>query len=109
MALVGIEDRDEAIALREQVVFVDQRLLPKPEEGTYYLSELVGLSVVDTVGRKLGKLLEIFDNGAHEVYVVGENKQEILLPVIEGVVISVDLEAGEMIVDPPCGLPGVDD
>ena len=45
---------------------------------------------------------EILETGANDVYVVhAEDGNEILLPAIEAVVLSVNLEKGEMVVHPP--------
>ena len=108
LALTGIADRDAAEGFRGLDVFVERAVLPELEEGLYYAADLLGLEVVDTSGRSLGRLREVFDNGAHEVYVVGDARREVLLPVIEGVVLEVDPEAGRIVVDPPAGLPGLE-
>jgi len=107
LELDGVEDRDTAESLRGSDVLVEREVLEPLGEGLYYATDLIGLEVVDTAGRSLGRLREVFDNGAHEVYVVGEGDDEILLPVIDGVVIEVDPEAGRVVVAPPEGLPGL--
>jgi 16S rRNA processing protein RimM len=108
LALSEVAGMDEAEALRGQLVFVDRNCLPPNEEGEFFAAELIGIRVEDRSGRPLGVLREIFDNGAHEVYVVVGDESEILLPVIEGVVLSVDLDGDLIVVDPPSGLPGLD-
>jgi len=107
LALEDIGDLSAAEGFRGQKVFIMRDLLPPLEEGTYYVADLIGLRVEDRRGRNLGTLHEIFDNGAHEVYAVRHGMREILLPVIDSVVISVDIEAGRMVVVPPAGLPGI--
>ena len=42
----------------------------EPEEGEHYVCDLIGLSVFDEEGSKLGVLKEILQNGAADVYVV---------------------------------------
>lgn len=107
LRLTGVDDRDAADAFRGQAVFVERAVLPPLEDGLVYAADLIGLEVFDTTGRSLGTLREVFDNGAHEVYVVAAGEREVLLPVIEGVVIEVSVEAGRIVVDPPEGLPGL--
>ena len=107
LELEGVQDREQAGALRGLQVFVDRAQLPEPEEGCCYAGELIGLLVQDPAGKILGVLDEIFDNGAHEVYVVKGERGEILLPVLQGVVLEVDLENRRMVVSVPPGLPGL--
>jgi 16S rRNA processing protein RimM len=107
LALWGVDSLDSAEALKGQHVFVPRDQLPDTEPGSFYAGDLEGVTVADTTGRVLGVLEEIFDNGAHEVYVVRDGSREILLPVVDGVVVEVDLDAGRVVVEPPEGLPGL--
>lgn len=107
LALEGVDSLELAEALQGQRVFVPRDQLPDAEPGSFYAGDLEGLTVADTEGNLLGVLAAIFDNGAHEVYVVRDGSREIMLPVVDGVVVAVDLGAGRMVVKPPEGLPGL--
>lgn len=64
-------------------------------EGEYYYHQIIGLKVVTTEGRELGKIKEILAPGANDVWVVQRPKQsDLLLPVIDDVVKQVDLDGG---------------
>lgn len=102
--LEAVTTVEAAQELREQLLFVDRALLPPAEDGAYYEADLLGLEVVDGEGRVLGCLTGIFDNGAHDIYVVAKEQGELLVPVIDGVVQAVDLEGGRMVVALPSGL-----
>jgi 16S rRNA processing protein RimM len=102
IAFTGIENPEQAGLLRNKPVYVQAAALPELPEGSYYHHQLIGLAVVDNEGQNLGTLSEILETGANEVYVVTPAEgAEILLPVIEGVVLGVDLERKEMRVNPP--------
>ena len=73
-------------------------------EGENYAHDLIGLQVETTDGRVLGKLAEILYTGANDVYVVNRPGAEVLIPALNHVVITVDLEAGRMLVQLPEGL-----
>lgn len=105
LALEGIERIEQAQGLINQDLFVFRDELPACEEGTYYADDLLGLAVFDPAGRELGKLIEIFDNGAHEIYVVQNASGQVLIPVVDGVIREVDLEAGRLVASLPEGLP----
>jgi 16S rRNA processing protein RimM len=57
------------------------------------------LQVVDENGRPLGRLKQILETGANDVYIVQpEQGKEILLPAIDSVLRSIDLAQGQIIV-----------
>jgi len=62
------------------------------------------LAVQTEDGESLGELVDIFETGSNDVYVVKAGSREILIPAIEEVVLDVNLAAGRMVVRPPDGL-----
>lgn len=63
---------------------------------------MIGLAVEDTKGNDLGKVKEVLQPGANDVYVVAKDGQpDLLLAAIKSVIISIDMEKGKMVVDPP--------
>ncbi len=104
VALEGISDPERARELSGLDVFAALEDLPPLSGGARYTGELIGLTVVDLAGRRLGRLSRIFDNGAHDIFVVEENGREHLLPVAGGIFREVDLAGGRVIVDIPPGL-----
>jgi 16S rRNA processing protein RimM len=84
--------------LRNQIVYVLTADRPPLPEGEYYHHQLIGLRVIDDTGRHLGLLTRILETGgANDVYLVtSQENRELLLPDIEEVVLSIDLNAGEM-------------
>ncbi len=104
VALDTITDRNKAETLIGAAVVADRASLPPLDDGEYYWRDLIGLSVVDTADRHLGTLTAIFPTGSNDVYVVQQGADEILVPALESVVVSVDLDAGVMRVDLPEGL-----
>lgn len=98
LKLQGVDSPEDASKLREQVVQVPiKEAVPLPE-GKYYLYQLIGLNVKTTEGRNLGKIEDVLDTGANDVYVVNDGQREVLIPAIEPVVKHVDLDRGEMLV-----------
>lgn len=97
ITLDGIDDREAVGKLRNQYVYVLAVDRPSLPEGKYYHHQLIGLSVVDKNGTSLGKLTEILETGANDVYVVrSESGKEILLPAIPSVVLDVNQAQGRM-------------
>jgi 16S rRNA processing protein RimM len=62
------------------------------QEGEYYVRDIVGCSVVNEDGEALGTIADILKPGANDVWVVKRPKgKEWLLPVIDDVVLAVDV------------------
>lgn len=101
VSIKGSETPEEAGRYRNMVMYVRRDQLPDLPEDQYYHHQLLGLSVVDESGQVLGKLVEIIETGANDVYVVKpEQGADILFPAVEGVVLEVDLEKSLMRVHP---------
>jgi 16S rRNA processing protein RimM len=60
--------------------------------------------VSTTQGEPLGKITEVFTTEGNDTYVANGDRGEILIPAIEDVVKSIDLEQGRMVIDPIEGL-----
>ncbi len=104
MSLDSVDVIERARELAGMRIFVRRDDLPPPEDGSYYVDDLIGMRVEDETGSSLGVITEIFDNGAHDIYVVRGEAGEIMLPIIDGVVQSLDVPSGKMVVRPPAGL-----
>ena len=104
IALEGITDRTSAEILIGAGLYIDRSELPEPEAGRWYWCDLIGLEVYQTDGLYLGRIENLFETGSNDVLVVKQGETEILIPVIESVVRSVDLEEKMVTVDLPEGL-----
>lgn len=101
VAFTGLDDVEMVGRLRNLLVYVKGNDLPSLPEGEYYFHQLLNLRVLDESGLELGRLTDILETGANDVYVVAtESGKELLLPVIEDVILAVDLQKGEMVVRP---------
>lgn len=82
---------------RNQLLYTAKSDAPELPPGEYYLYEFIGLDVVDEKDVPLGKVSEVLQTGANDVYVVtNESGGELLLPAIAEVVLDVDIAAKKM-------------
>lgn len=94
VSLRGYDTPETAGRFRNQWVYVKAKDVPSLPEGRHYKYEMIDLDVVDDNGNALGKLVEILETGANDVYIVrDESGKETLLPAIPSVILSVDMEA----------------
>ncbi len=94
-----IKSMDEAEDYKGTYLYVPSSDLPPIEEGTYYLHDLEGITVYTDEGECLGRVDSIIETGARNVFsVLDDEKNEILLPNIEDVVLNIDLDDRRMTV-----------
>ena len=104
LKLSSIDCAEHAETLRGKSIDIPQDQLHTLPKGQYYHFQLIGLNVVTTSGEPLGEIKEILTGESNDTYVVQSTKGEILIPGIEDVVRSVDLERGFMEIEPIAGL-----
>jgi len=104
LSLKGVTTRNQAQALIGSELFIEKTQLSKPDDGSYYWHDLIGLEVFSTDNNYLGRLHSIIQTGSNDVYVVKKEENEILIPALESVVHTIDLEKKRMRVELPEGL-----
>lgn len=105
LKLEGIDDINEAEKYRNKVLTVPREELGDLPEGTYYICDLLGCTVETIDGRNLGKITDVIKTGSNDVYVVEEpGKKQVLIPVIDDVVKSVDIDGKHIVIEPLKGL-----
>ena len=93
----GVDSIEAAQSLAGQEVLVAREDFESLPEGEYYRFEIEGLKVFDDTGKYYGVIEDIIETGSNDVYVVRENDKEWLVPMIDSVVQSIDLEQGKLI------------
>ena len=101
--LAGVATRNDAEALRGQVVEVDRAALELDDEDVL-LDDLVGCRVQRVDGTPWGTIAAI-EGGMQDRLVIHDGDIERQLPLVDEFVTDIDLEAGVVTVDPPDGLP----
>jgi len=94
LALDGINDRDQAHALKGARIFVGRDDFPKVDKDTYYWVDLIGCQASNLQGAYLGEVLDVTENGAHGVIAIGDTVSRVtkqLVPFVKEVVHNVDL------------------
>lgn len=99
-----IDSLEDAERLRGQPLEIHHSQLQDLPDEEYYHFQLIGLEVWTTAGKLLGNITEILAPTSNDNYVVKGAEGEILIPAIDDVVKSVDLNQGRMIIEPIAGL-----
>lgn len=92
--LEGIKDVEGAALLKNHVLYADRADFHL-EEGKHFLADLIGLPVIDAEsGTLYGKLSEIMNRGASDIYVIDTPSGERMMPAVKEFVKRVDLDEG---------------
>lgn len=100
--ILKIEDIDsieQAMQYKNKYLEVKREEAVKLPEGRYYVADIIGCSVLDTDNHELGKVYDVIFTKNNDVYWVKGNK-ELLIPVLEHIVVSIDVEKKEIIIKP---------
>ena len=88
-----INDIDAAQKYKNKIICAQREMLGELPEGTYYIADLIGLNVVTDDGREIGVISDVFNAGSSDIYEVKrEGMKNLLLPVIDDVVLKIDLD-----------------
>ena len=102
--LAGIQDANAAAALKGGIVMVSRASLPPIQPSEFYYFQAIGCEVFLTDHTRLGTIAEVFSNGANDVLVVRGERREVLVPVIEDIVKSIDLDSRRVVIESVPGL-----
>ena len=90
--LENVEDVNAAMALKGRTVFIDRADARLPK-GAFFLQDIIGAAVVDESGNEIGKLADVMETPASNVYVV-KGETEHLIPAVPEFILSTDAENG---------------
>ncbi len=105
LKLRGIDQIEQAELLRNSYLKIDRNEEEPLEENTYYIVDLLGLSVYTEEDVLLGILDDIYNTGSNDIYVVKDSLgKQTLLPAIQDVIKEIDIENQKIIVHVMKGL-----
>ena len=105
LKLKGIDQIEQAELLRNSYLKIDRNEEEPLEENTYYIVDLLGLSIYTEEGILLGILDDIYNTGSNDIYVVKDSLgKQTLLPAIQDVIKEIDIENQKIIVHVMKGL-----
>jgi 16S rRNA processing protein RimM len=93
----GVDSIEAAQSLSGQDILVAREDFESLPEGEYYRFEIEGLKAFDDTGKYYGIVEDIIATGSNDIYVVRGDGKEWLVPMIDSIVQSIDLEQGKLI------------
>ena len=99
----GVDTAEAAQALRNTVLYMNRDDAKLPE-GTYFIADLLGLEAVTEQGEVMGRITDVLETGANDVYEITQGDKKYYIPAIPSVVLKTDIDAGRMTIYPMEGL-----
>ncbi len=92
--LSGVNDMDAAMALKNQTVYAERSDF-KLDDGEYFIADIIGIDVIDAKnGKVYGKVADIINRGASDIYVVDTPNGERMIPAVDEFIVKTDIEKG---------------
>ena len=94
----GINDMDSAIALKNTVLYAAREDFDL-KDGEYFIADLIGIDVIDfNNGKIYGKITDIINRGASDIYVVDTPVGERMIPAVPEFIKKTDPNSGVYVV-----------
>jgi 16S rRNA processing protein RimM len=97
LTLEGVVSIEQAEELRGAWLMIPPEERMPLEEGEYYISDLIGMTVYTEDGNRLGLVKKITQTAAYDLYEVGSH----LIPAVKEFVLKIDMKNRRMIVRLP--------
>jgi 16S rRNA processing protein RimM len=96
--LTGLDNRTLAELHRGRYLEVPVDAVHRLPEGEFYHHQLMGLEVVTASGASLGRVAEVLERPANDVWIAREGNVEHLVPATREAVVGVDLDSRRVVV-----------
>lgn len=101
----GLDDRDRAASMKGTRILVSRADFPEPEDGAFYVADLVGIEV-RAGERRLGRVHQVHATDGGDVLEIHGAGEPWFLPFASDAISDVDPEAGSLQVDPVLAAEG---
>lgn len=86
-----ITNKTDGVALSGFSIFVRKDILGL-EDDEYYASDIIGMMAITVDGEELGEITDLMETAAHDIYIIGKGKEEIMVPSVDEFVKEINFE-----------------
>lgn len=98
LKIEGIDTMNDAELYKKKYIDVLKEDAVKPEEGGYYVSDIIGCSVYDDTGAYLGKVNDVIKTKNNDAYQV--EGMDVLIPAFKEIITKIDIDEKKIIIRP---------
>jgi 16S rRNA processing protein RimM len=106
-AIVALEDINTPEQAQEIVgkdLYLPLTDRPDSGPGQFYFHEIIGFTVVDKEKGEIGKVKQVLDRPEQSLLQISHGNKEILIPLVDEIILSVDKTNRRITVEAPEGL-----
>lgn len=93
----GIDNINDVELYKGKGLYIPRENAVKLEKNEYFIADLIDLSVTSDEGELLGKITDVLQTGANDVYVIEQKDgSELLIPAIRDCILDVSIDQGTM-------------
>jgi 16S rRNA processing protein RimM len=104
LKLEDVSSESDADALLKKDLYLPIDLLPKLEGNTFYYHEIIGFQVIDENFGTVGQITGVNDSTTQALFEIDHNGKEVLIPINDDIICSLDRTAKTIMVKTPPGL-----
>ena len=93
-----VDDINEIEPYKGKSLYVTRDMAVPLEENEYYIADLIGMDVFLDDGSLFGRIKDVLETGANDVYIVQTQEKEVLIPAIKDCILQVDVESNKMVI-----------
>ena len=94
LELKEIVDMEKALTLKDNIIYADRADFSL-EDGEFFISDIIGINVIDfESGQIYGKISDIINRGASDIYVVETPNGERMIPAVDEFIVEIDINEG---------------
>ena len=101
----SLDNINDILKYKDEYLYVkDEDRVDLPEDH-YFISDLIGCKVLDVAGNHIGKIKDVLQGVANDVYIIkGDDDKEYMVPAVGAFIVSINIPNKEVIIDPIEGM-----
>ncbi|MDA8591578.1 ribosome maturation factor RimM [Flavobacteriaceae bacterium] len=104
LKLEDVTSEGDADALLKKDLYLPLDLLPKLEGNAFYFHEIIGFQVIDENFGPIGQITGVNDSTTQALFEIDHHGKEVLIPINDDIINSLDRTAKTVLVKTPPGL-----
>lgn len=99
-----INDKEAALSIKGLPLYLPLDQLPELESDQFYFHEIIGFQIIDENSGELGTVGQVYEAGHQDLIGMDYQDKEVLIPINDDIILSVDREKKTLLVNLPDGL-----
>jgi len=104
MRIEDVDDEAAADALIKSELYLPMDMLPKLSGNQFYFHEIIGYKMIDVAYGEVGEITAVNDSTAQALFEVQKGDKQVLIPMNDEFMVSLDRNKKEIVVQTPSGL-----